>query len=125
MQLRPPSSPRRRSDAPKALDNVKAVVLYHATDAAGVEGIPESGFAHSSLSDSPNANWLSSSREEAETIAACTGWLVIVEIPSEFAEQHRYRFSDGTPYLDNYRVPWAVLNEYRPFRFARADAAAT
>jgi hypothetical protein len=100
-------------------DSVSTLELYHATDETGAEGIRQSGFARSGLADSPSASWLSASREGAVAVAGITGWIVVVRIPSEIAEQHRHRFPDGEPYLDYYLVPWSVLNDHRPFTFER------
>jgi hypothetical protein len=44
---------------------------------------------------------------------------VIADVPDEIAEQYRHYFEDGTPYLDNYLVPFDVINRHRPFRFER------
>jgi hypothetical protein len=74
--------------------------LYHATNDTGAEGIQREGFARSGLADSTGASWMSASREGAVAVAGSHEWMVVVSIPSEIAEQHRHRFSDGEPYLD-------------------------
>jgi hypothetical protein len=112
-------APESRATVPNGL----SMNLYHATDDAGIDGIRQHGFGQSHLVDSPDASWLSSSRERAVSTTSRTGWIVIVDVPEAIAEQHRYRFKDGEPYLDNYLVPSAVLNEYRPFQFERVVTA--
>jgi hypothetical protein len=96
-----------------------AVELYHATDEAGVLGIMKHGFVVSHLQDSQGSAWLCSTTESTITGSVGHEWIVIVDMPSEVAEKYRYRFDDGTPYLDNYLVPWEVVNAYRPFRYER------
>ncbi|MDQ6854994.1 MAG: hypothetical protein M3046_15115 [Actinomycetota bacterium] len=93
--------------------------LYHATDEAGAHGIMKHGFAVSHLADSPKPAWLCSTKESATTGSAEGDWLVIVDMPQEVAEEYRHRFDDGTAYLDNYLIPWDVVNAYVPFRYER------
>jgi hypothetical protein len=93
--------------------------LYHFTDDAGAAGIRECGFARSNLLDTPEASWLATTRESAEMTASHDGWIIEVTIPDEVAAQYRSRFADGETYLDNYRVPWVVLNTHQPFGFER------
>lgn len=49
---------------------------------------------------------------------------MVVEMPDEIAERYRYRFDDGSPYLDNYMIPFAVVNAYMPFRAESMDSGA-
>ena len=95
------------------------VVLFHATDASGTDGIRERGFGISHLRDSPESSWFTSARSEVSTGSAQLEWLVIVELPDDVARQYRHRFEDGTIYLSNYLVPWDVVNQYRPFAYER------
>ncbi len=75
------------------------------------------GFAISHVRDSRESVWLCSTKESATTGRANRERLVIVDMPEEIAEEHRYRFADGTAYLDNYLIPWEIVNAYRPFRY--------
>jgi hypothetical protein len=95
------------------------MLLYHATSAANCEAIKREGFARSNLKDSEGCSWFWSERPGLEGWAgsATPEYLVIVEVPREEAEPHRYRFEDGTPYLSGYLIPWDVVNTRRPFRY--------
>jgi hypothetical protein len=95
------------------------VRLYHATDDKGVAGIRAQGFALSYVRDSGGAAWFAGTREGADTGSANRTWLVVVEVPDEVADAHRYRFEDGSPYLDNFRIPFEIVNIYKPFKFER------
>lgn len=92
--------------------------LYHYTDDDGVAGIRADGFAGSQVPDSRGREWLSAD-PALGPIARGRDWVVVVEIPDDLAEQHRHRFEDGEPYLDNYLVPIEVLNAHRPFDYRR------
>lgn len=58
----------------------------------------------------PDDGWVATSRRD---------WWVIVDVPDELAERYRHYFDDGTPYLDNYLVPFNVINGCRPFTYQR------
>jgi hypothetical protein len=94
-------------------------VLYHGTDEKGAVGIKARGFGLSHLADSARMSWFSEEPDECTKLAGRQPeWLVVVELPDDVAERHRYRFEDGTPYLGNYLIPWDIVNEYRStFRF--------
>jgi hypothetical protein len=95
------------------------VELFHGTDNAGARGIEHIGFAVSHVGDSPGQSWLCSHRESVVTGSATLEYLVIVELPDLIAHQYQSE-AGGEPYLDNYVVPWAVLNAHRPFRFEQS-----
>ena len=95
--------------------------LFHATDDEGAQGIRVHGFAKSRVRDSAGCAWLADAREGATTGSADRTWLVIIDMPDEIAEAHRYRFRDGTPYLGNFCMPFEVVNRYRPFTFERTS----
>ena len=72
-----------------------------------------------SLEEFEGCSWFWSERPGPEGWAgsATPKCLVIVEIPREEAEPHRYRLPDGAPYLNGYLIPQDVVNVYRPFRY--------
>lgn len=88
--------------------------LFHSTTAQAADAILVSGFAVSHVKDSVGHAWLCSSVESTQT-GRDPEVLVVVEIPAEVAECYRYRFDDGSPYLDNYLTPFKVVNSYMPF----------
>lgn len=93
--------------------------LFHATDETGMLGIREYGFAVSDVGDSAGHTWFCSDRADCDTAGTNREWLVIVEMPEPTAAPYRSLLEDGTPYLSCYRIPWAVVNAYRPFRRER------
>jgi hypothetical protein len=83
--------------------------LYHRTDDAGKAGIEHEGFAVTALDpESVGHSWFAGTKESPT--ARGTRWWVIVELPDDVAEAHRYdQF--------NYRLPFAVVNSYAPFTY--------
>lgn len=96
------------------------MLLFHATDEAGRRGIEAEGFAVSHQKDSPGAAYLSDARDDPQ-LASRDGCWVIVDLPDEVAQEYLYTFDDGTVYEGVYRVPWNVLNAYRPFTYEHAE----
>jgi hypothetical protein len=94
------------------------VELFHVTDETGVRGICTNGFAVSHVGDSKCCSWFSSNRSSgAETASKSSKYVVIVDLPDEVAERYQALHQDGTPYLDNFLIPWDVVNAHQPFRF--------
>jgi hypothetical protein len=89
------------------------VILFHATDKQGAQGIQARGFAVSNVKDSAGKSWFSDTREECLTLAFGKEWLVLVDVPDETAEPYPFILPDGTPYLGNFLIPWTVVNQYR------------
>lgn len=94
--------------------------LFHGTDDDGARSIRSDGFARSDVDDSHEQSWFAETRDGAATASRKVRWFVIVNIPDDIAERHRYRFDDGTAYLGNFLIPWRVVNGYQPFTFERA-----
>ena len=96
------------------------MLLYNSTDDAGKVGIEAAGFSISRTPDAEGRAWFSGSQPDDGWVAtSLRDWWVVVEMPDEEAERYRHYFEDGTPYLDNYLVPFVVINRYRPFGFGR------
>jgi hypothetical protein len=91
------------------------MMLYHSTTRERAEKILQQGFAISNVGDSPGRSWFASTEDGATRGRPWADCLVIVELPAEVAEQHRSYLADGDSYLDNYCVPWSVVNDHRPF----------
>lgn len=91
--------------------------LFHATSRGNALSIVAIGFNRSDSLESPGANWLASTVQGALATAAAREWLVLVDVPDDVAEEHRYRLEepDGPPHPTSYRLPWNVVNLYRPF----------
>lgn len=99
------------------------VDLHHSTTEENARSIMREGFAVSHVSDSQGCTWFSSPRDHAfRANIGC--WWIIVSIPDAVAERYRGRLPDGTQYLDNFKVPWDVVNSYRAtFRVESPDDA--
>jgi hypothetical protein len=97
------------------------VILYHVTDDG--PGIVAKGFDPERRRDESiprGFHWLSASLDGTRS-GYGRAHLVIVEVPDSVAEQYRYRFDDGQPYLDNYLFPTEVINSYQStFRWEQA-----
>jgi len=89
------------------------VRLYHATSERKARDILVRGFAVSHVRDSPDGSWFSSDPCSCISDVPDAELFVVVDIPDEIAELHRYILPDGSLYLDNYFVPWTVVNRYR------------
>jgi hypothetical protein len=99
----------------KVARRLPTVRLFHSTDIASAWTICEAGFLGSRVRDSQGKVWLAESMEGAVGSAYATGCFVVVDLPDELAERHRYRFDDGSPYLDAFLVPVETVNSARPF----------
>ena len=80
-------------------------ILFHYTSAASARSIAEEGFRGATEGDCIGHVWLSESREGVKQSPRFNGAFVVVELPKEVAERHRYYLSPGDPYLDNFCVP--------------------
>lgn len=86
--------------------------LYHVTDEG--PNIVANGFDPTKRRDESIAEGLHWLADSVDGTGSGYGraHIVSVEVPDEVAEQYRYRFEDGTPYLGNFLFPTDVINRY-------------
>lgn len=96
--------------------------LYHSTPDRNKAGIELEGFKDTPESgqdpESKGHTWFSLCRDTENTANKDRDWWVIVDVPDEVFEEHRYR-TDGRPDRFMTRLPHGVANLCRPFTYER------